>query len=52
MRLKEFIKKLQGISKKHGDDAKVIMADNVPVVNPIFSKDYPSKKNVVITDKK
>jgi len=28
------------------------MADNVPVIDPIFLKNYPNKKNIVITDKK
>jgi len=52
MKLKKFIQKLENLSKKHGDDTKVIMTDNVSVVNPIFSKRYPNKKNIVITDKK
>lgn len=52
MELKKFIKKLEIIAKKHGDDAKVIMADNIPVVNPVFSRKYPNRKNVVITDGK
>ncbi len=50
MKLKEFIQKLKRIAKKHGDDAKVIMADNIPAVNPVFSEEYPNKKNVIITD--
>ena len=52
MKLKEFIKKLEKIAKEYGDDAKVIMADNIPVVSPVFSRKYPNKKNVVITDQK
>ncbi|MBI2551687.1 hypothetical protein HYW17_00090 [Candidatus Uhrbacteria bacterium] len=52
MQLKEFIKQLQKIGEKHGEDAEVIMADNIPVVAPVFSSDYPNKKNVVITDEK
>ncbi|MEA2089089.1 MAG: hypothetical protein U9O55_04630 [Patescibacteria group bacterium] len=51
MKLKEFIEKLEKIAKKHGDDAKVIMADNIPVVSPVFSKKYLDKKNIIITDK-
>ena len=51
MKLKDFIQKLQKISDEHGDDAEVIMADNISVVVPIFSKDYPNKNNVIITDK-
>lgn len=52
MKLKKFIEKLKRIAKKYGDDAEVIMADNIPVINPIFSKNYPRKKSIVITDKK
>jgi len=52
MKLKKFIKKLKNIVKKYGDDAEVIMADNISVVNPVFSRKYPNRKNVVITDKK
>ncbi|MEA1936650.1 MAG: hypothetical protein U9N04_00880 [Patescibacteria group bacterium] len=52
MKLKNFIKKLEKIAKEYGDDAKVIMADNIPAVNPVFSKEYPDKKNVIITDQK
>ena len=50
MKLKKFIQKLERIAKKHGDDAKVIMADNILVTNPVFSNKYSDKKNVVITD--
>ncbi len=50
MKLKSFIQKLEEIAREHGDDAKVIMADNIPVVNPVFSRKYPDKKNVIITD--
>jgi len=52
MILKEFIQRLEKIAKKHGDDAEVTMADNISVINPVFSKDYPNKRNIVITDKK
>ena len=52
MKLKKFIQKLEKIAKKHGNDTKVVMADNIPVVNPIFSEKYPDKKNVIITDEK
>ena len=44
MKLKEFIKKLKKIERKHGNDLEVIMADNIPVVNPVFSDKYPGKK--------
>ena len=52
MKLKKFIEKLEKMAKEYGDDAKVIMADNIPVVNPVFSKEYPDGKNVIITDEK
>lgn len=52
MKLKKFIQKLESISKKYGDNMEVILADNIPIVNPIFSKKYPNKKSVVIADEK
>ena len=51
MKLKKFIQKLEKLARKYGSDSEVIMADNIPVVTPVFSKKYPSKKNIVITDK-
>jgi len=51
MRLKEFIKKLKEIAEEHGDTVEVVMADNIPVVEPAFLKSFPDKK-VVITDEK
>jgi len=51
MKLKEFIEKLEKIAKKYGNDARVIMADNISVISPTFSKKYPDKRNVIITDK-
>ncbi len=50
MKLKDFIRKLREIEKNHGDDSEVIMADNILLVNPIFSKAYTSGKSVIITD--
>ena len=51
MKLKEFIEKLERIAEKKGDDVKVVMADNIPVVNPVFlEKNYFDEKVVVITD--
>ena len=50
MKLKNFIKKLKNLAQKHGDDIEVIMADEIPVVDPIFSDGYSAGKNVVITD--
>ena len=52
MKLKNFIQKLENIAKKHGDDAEVVTADNIPVVNPVFSKNYSNIKSVIITDGK
>lgn len=52
MKLKIFIQELEKLSEKHGDDTEVIMADNVPIINPVFSENYPNKKSVVITDEK
>lgn len=51
MKLRNFIKKLENIAKKYGGDQEVIMADNISVANPVFSRKYPNRKNVVITDK-
>jgi len=51
MKLKKFIQKLKNFEKKYGSDMEVIMADNIPVVSPVFSEKYPNKKSVVITDK-
>lgn len=52
MKLKKFIEKLEIIAKKYGDGTRVVMADNIPVISPVFSRKYPDKKNVVITDRK
>ena len=52
MKLKKFIQKLEKIAKEYGDDTGVVMADNISVVDPVFSEKYPDKKNVIITDKK
>jgi len=52
MKLKKFVQKLEELSEKYGDDIEIIMADNMSVVDPIFSSDYPGKKNIVITDEK
>ncbi len=50
MKLKKFIKKLEEIEEKHGENLEVVMADNAPVVEPVFSDKYFGKK-IVITDK-
>ena len=49
MTLKEFIKKLEKIAKEHGISAQVVMADNILVVEPVFSNEYYGKR-VIITD--
>ena len=51
MKLKIFIEKLKKIEKEQGENLEVIMADNIPVIEPIFSDKYCGKK-VVITDQK
>lgn len=52
MRLRNFINELNKLAKKYGDKMEVVTADNIPIVDPVFSKDYPSKKKVIITDGK
>ncbi|EKE15509.1 MAG: hypothetical protein ACD_11C00147G0003 [uncultured bacterium] len=52
MRLKKFIKKLQEIRRKYGENAEVIMADYIPVVEPIFLSDEYLGDKIVITDEK
>jgi len=51
MKLKKFIEKLIKIKKTQGENLQVIMADNIPVTEPVFSNQYNGKK-VVITDQK
>ncbi|MDO8470046.1 MAG: hypothetical protein Q7S84_03475 [bacterium] len=52
MKLKKFINKLQEIRRKYGEDAEVIMADYIPVVDPVFLSDKNVGNKVVITDQK
>jgi len=52
MKLKDFIKKLKNIAEEHGDDVEVVMADEIPVVGPLFSDKYSAGENVVITDER
>jgi len=49
MRLKKFIEELEKIQEKRGGNLQVIMADDIPVIRPIFSDKYRGRK-VVITD--
>ncbi|MFH0930107.1 MAG: hypothetical protein V1814_02535 [Candidatus Moraniibacteriota bacterium] len=51
MKLKNFIEKLEEISREHGEESEVIMADDIAVIEPVFSDQYGGKK-VVITDQK
>lgn len=51
MKLKQFVKKLEEISKKYGDNLDVVMADGISVVKPVFSKNYKNP-SVVISDEK
>ena len=51
MKLKKFIEKLKRVAEKHGDDTEVFMADNIPVVSPVFiKKNHFDEKVIVITD--
>ena len=52
MKLKKFIKKLQEISEKYGENAEVIMADYISVVEPVFLSDEDTGDKVVITDQR
>jgi len=51
MKLKKFIEKLKQISEKYGEYVEVVMADDIPVVEPIFLKNDSSGK-IIITDQK
>jgi hypothetical protein len=50
MTLNEFINKLQIIEKEHGGSDEVVMADDIPVVNPVYINDLIFGRKVVITD--
>jgi len=52
MKLENFINQLKNIEKKKGDSMQVMMADCMPVVEPVISLDRKGRKCVVITDKK
>jgi len=52
MELDKFIKKLQGIQSKHGDSIEVLMADGLPIVDPVYLKDFFNEMAVIITDRK
>lgn len=50
MKLGEFIEKLEKIEKEHGESIEVKMADGIPVVNPVYLKNFIKEDAVVITD--
>lgn len=52
MKLKKFIKRLEKIRDKHGENLEVVMADLIPVVEPLFSSDKYLGEKIVITDEK
>ena len=52
MKLEKFIKDLENILKENGDELNVVMADNIPVVEPVLSTDRFNNLVVVITDQK
>lgn len=52
MKLKKFIKRLQEIKEEYGEDAEVVMADFIPVVEPVFLPNKGSGNSIVITDEK
>ena len=51
MKLKKFIKNLERIKNRYGDDLEVTMADYIPVPKPVFLSNKYFGKKVVITDK-
>jgi len=52
MTIKAFNKKLEKIAKEHGASAKVVMADGILIVGPVYLENFLNKKVVVITDQK
>ena len=50
MKLINFIQKLKKIEEDEGGNIEVVMADDIPVVEPYFSTEHRGRK-VVITDK-
>lgn len=47
MKLKDFILSLEEIKNKYGDEIKVVMADGIKVVNPVY---IIENDTMVITD--
>ena len=52
MTIKKFIEKLEKITKKHGGNIQVKMADGIKIVNPVYLNKFINKEAVVITDQK
>lgn len=52
MKLKKFIQKLKKIELEQGGNLEVVMADNIPVVEPVYLESFLDKRTVVITDQK
>jgi hypothetical protein len=52
MKLNEFIKKLEKIENKYGASTEVLMADGIPVVDPVYLNNFFDSKAVVITDQR
>lgn len=47
MKLKDFILRLEKIKDKYGDEIRVVMADGINVVNPVY---IIKNDTIVITD--
>ena len=52
MKLREFLKKLKRIEKERGGHIKVVMADGIPIVDPVYLESFIDQQAVVITDQK
>lgn len=50
MTLNEFINKLEVIAKEHSGSDEVVMADDIPVVDPVYINDLIFGSKVIITD--
>lgn len=48
MTLNQFIKKLEKISEEHGSAIRVVMADDILVVDPVYCEAYGRHGNVVV----
>ncbi|MES2315089.1 MAG: hypothetical protein V4524_04115 [Patescibacteria group bacterium] len=50
MTLNEFINKLEMIAKEHGGSDEVVMADFIPIVDPVYVDGFIFGRKIVITD--